>query len=224
MYKILSLIVLLCSLCTSHISSAEPVKSGNKVVMEWIPAEMLSSNNPSIQILGEPKIVDCKYGKAAYFDGIDDAIQFPEMPLEDLETFTVEMIFHPDTNSPFEQRVVHIGEIPGDRMLLEIRAVNSNWYFDGFVASGSNKTALIDEKLTHPLDQWHHVALVVDGKNMTTFVNGKQELTTPYSFAPIQTGRTSIGVRQNKVSWYKGKIYKVRISSGALAPDEFMKK
>ena len=224
MYKILSLIVLLCAFCSSRVNSAESVKSENKVVKEWKPAEMLNSNNPSYQILGEPKVVDSKYGQAVYFDGIDDAIQFPEMPLEGLGAFTVEMIFHPDMDAPFEQRVVHVGGITVDRMLLEIRAVESNWYFDGFVASGNNKTALIDETLIHPLGQWHHVALVVDSKSMTTFVNGQKELSTDYSFLPIKGGISSIGVRQNKVSWYKGKIYKVRISSGALAPEEFMKK
>jgi len=39
---------------------------------------------------------------------------------------------------------------------------------------------------------------------------------------PIQTGQSSIGVRQNKVSWFKGAIYQLRISPEALSPNDFL--
>lgn len=194
-----------------------------KIVFEWIPAELLSSENKYISMVGKPKIVDCKYGQALSFNGESDGLFSDEMPLAGFSEFTVEMIFYPETNSPFEQRILHIGEVKGDRMLLEIRAVNNNWYFDGFVASKTNKKTLISEELTHPLGKWYHVALVVGPDNLTTFVNGKQELSESFSFKSIESGRSSIGVRQNKQSWFKGMIYKIRITPKQLNPDEFIK-
>ncbi|WP_163707337.1 LamG domain-containing protein [Mangrovibacterium lignilyticum] len=187
-----------------------------------LPAKILQSNSYS-EISGSPKLVDSPYGEAVWFNGDNDGIWLDELPLKGLTEFTVEMIFCPDsTQAPFEQRMLHIGEDRGDRMLLELRAVDGNWYFDGYAASGTNKKALIEEKLTHPLGDWYHVAFVVSPEKLTTFVNGKQELSEDFSFLPIQTGATSIGSRIDKRSWFKGVIYKIRISPIQLKPNEFM--
>jgi hypothetical protein len=59
-------------------------------------------------------------------------------------------------------------------------------------------------------------------KSLTTYVNGKQELHEETSFLPIETGQTSIGVRLNKVSWFKGAIYKIRITPKQINPNRFM--
>tara|TARA_R110002050_G_scaffold97971_2_gene203639 strand:+ start:25776 stop:26468 length:693 start_codon:yes stop_codon:yes gene_type:complete len=190
---------------------------------EWLLANILKTKSNSLKISGNPKLVLSKYGESVSFNGVDDALFINEMPLKLLDEFTVEMIFNPALNAPFEQRVIHIGEVSEDRMLLEIRAVNGNWYFDGFIASGENKLALIDENLVHPLGQWYHVALVVTKNSLSTYVNGKLELTEPYTFNPIETGQSSVGVRLNKRSWFKGDIYKVRISPKQLKPNEFIK-
>jgi hypothetical protein len=39
---------------------------------------------------------------------------------------------------------------------------------------------------------------------------------------PLAAGRTSIGVRLNRVFWFKGAISKARFTARALAPAEFM--
>jgi len=57
---------------------------------------------------------------------------------------------------------------------------------------------------------------------MTTFINGQKELEGTIGFSSIDEGKTSIGVRQNKVSWFKGAIYKIRITNKILFPAEFM--
>jgi len=212
--KILTLLVI-----TSLLFSC----NSNNQNTEWIIADLAKNQSSNIEISGNPKTINSPYGEAIYFDGVDDAYFLNEMPLDSLEEFTIEMIFNPENNSPFEQRVVHIGEVSGDRMLLEIRAVNNNWYFDGFVASGENKLALIDENLLHPLGQWYHVALVVTKNSLSTYVNGKLELTESYIFNPIETGQSSVGVRLNKRSWFKGSMYNVKISPKQLKPDEFMR-
>ncbi len=78
-----------------------------------------------------------------------------------------------------------------------------------------------DEILLHPVGKWYHVALVVDDGKMVNYVNGKVELEGDLDFGPINTGETSIGVRLNRVSWFKGAVYTVLITPRALNPDEF---
>lgn len=189
---------------------------------EWLMAFLLQNKTATTTILGNPVIVESPYGNAVAFDGIDDALFLEEMPLKGLKSFTVEMIFKPEMHA-FEQRILHIGGITTDRMLLEIRAVADNWYFDGFVASRGVKLALATEELLHPLGKWYHVAFVVTPNSLTTYVNGKQELHKEYTFNPIEEGQTSIGVRMNKVTWFKGAIYKIQISPEVLKPNQFLR-
>ena len=217
------ILLLLVSFSLLRCSQNKQNDVSKKSQIEWLPAELLQMKSNNVEIRSSPQLVDSPYGKAVHFDGIDDALFLEEMPLQSLKEFTVEMIFFPDTYSPFEQRILHIGEVSADRMLLEIRAVDDNWYFDGFAACGSEGLALIDETLTHPLGQWYHVAFVVGMESLTTYVNGKQEMSEPFSFKPIENGSTSIGVRQNEYSWFMGSIYKIRITPKELKPDDFMK-
>ena len=197
--------------------------AANSQSTELYPAKILESAAYT-EITGSPKMVDSPYGKAVWFDGTEDGLWLNENPLKGLTEFTVEMIFCPDSaQAPFEQRMLHIGEDRGDRMLLELRAVNGYWYFDSYAASGINKKALMDESFVHPLGNWYRVAFVVSPTSLTTFVNGKQELYEDFSFLPIQTGATSIGTRIDKRSWFKGSIYKICITPGALEPEDFLK-
>ncbi|RKD90969.1 LamG domain-containing protein [Mangrovibacterium diazotrophicum] len=218
---IFSFLVLFSS-CFGNASN-RPSHNNQKENTNWIITDLLKSGELIAETTGNPKLTESPYGKAVWFDGEDDGLWLDELPLKGLTEFTVEMIFCPDsTQAPFEQRMLHIGEDRGDRMLLELRAVNGNWYFDGYAKSGENKKALIDEQLTHPLGQWYHVAFVVTPNSMTTFVNGTQELTEDFPFLPIQSGATSIGTRIDKRSWFKGAIYKIKITPQAIKPIDFM--
>ncbi|WP_281298747.1 LamG-like jellyroll fold domain-containing protein [Flavobacterium limnophilum] len=214
-------LLFICFSLASKGQNAE-IKKESQTTTEWLLANLLREKSNNVEISGKPQTVASPYGEAVSFNGIDDAFFLNELPLQSLEEFTVEMIFKPELKGVFEQRILHIGESTKDRMLLEIRAVDNNWYFDGYTASGTNKKALIDEKLIHPLEQWYHVAFVVTPKSRTTYVNGKQELFLEFPFLPIESGQTSIGVRMNKLCWFKGAIYKIRITPKQVQPNNFM--
>ncbi|PCJ82501.1 MAG: hypothetical protein COA49_00075 [Bacteroidetes bacterium] len=208
-------LISICCLAISYTSNGQTT--------EWVLADFLKGDLNGTETNGNPKIMKSPYGDAVYFNGEDDALFLENMPLKSLEEFTIEMIFRPEIDSPsFEQRIVHIGEVSADRLLLEIRTVDDNWYFDGYVASGTNKKALIDKNLLHPLGKWHHVAFVITPNSLTTYVNGKKELHESFIFKTIQTGRSSLGVRLNKRSWFKGAIYSVKITPDQLKPEGFM--
>jgi hypothetical protein len=156
------------------------------------------------------------------FNGTDDGIFVEAMPISGLEQFTIEVILRPESGGNFEQRFLHIGEVNGDRVLFELRSIPEGWYLDGYIRNGDQQCTLIDPKRVYPSDAWYHTAYVVDHGNISTWVNGKKELEGKIDLTPLKTGKTSIGVRQNEVSWFRGTIYKIRITPKALPPDKFM--
>ena len=200
----------------------EKTFSQSKHQTEWVLSNLISSKAEGIHITGNPQVVDCKYGKALLFNGSTDGIFMDQMPLDGLKQFTIEVIMRPESGGNFEQRFFHCGEVRGDRVLLELRATPADWYFDAFITSGDQKKTLIEPTLLHPLDQWYHLAFVITSGKQETYINGIKELESQIEIAPLHGGKTSIGVRQNEQSWFKGAIYKIRISPEALTPSSFM--
>ena len=190
---------------------------------ELVISDLLDSKSGNT-IMGNPKLVDSPYGKAVLFDGVGDAIFMDYNPLQGLKQFTIEVKMRPDSQGLTEQRFMHFGSVQGSRVMLETRLTENNqWYFDGFAKSGDSQLALIDPKLLHPLNEWAHIAFVFDNGDFSTFINGEKELNGSIEFTPYGEGKTAVGVRQNKVCWYKGAMYSILITPKALTPGEFTK-
>lgn len=202
------------------LASAKTTRPKKEVTL-WNLAGFLDGN-PGVRVAGNPETKDCKYGKVVEFNGANDGIFLENTPLAGMDNFTIEAIFMPESGGNFEQRFFHSGEIRGDRVLLEIRTTKTDWYFDAYVQSGDQKKALIDPSLLHQLDQWYHVACVVENGRISTYINGKKELEATLVFSPLLTGKTSIGVRLNEQSWFKGALSQIRISPKALKPKDFL--
>jgi hypothetical protein len=193
-------------------------------IVEWELGRLNDSPINGKTISGKPEKVSCPYGKAMQFDGLGDGIFLDENPLENLAQFTIEVVIYPDPKGEFEQRFLHMGEVNGDRVLLELRLTKEDqWYLDAYIKAAGAFQTLIDSSLAHPAGAWYRVAFVVDNGKTATYVNGKHELDGKIIFSPFKSGKTSIGVRLNKKSWFKGAIYKVRITPRCLAPSEFIK-
>ena len=179
----------------------------------------------TVEQLGKPKVINTGAGKSVLFDGVGDGLIVKANPLTGAATFTVEAIFRPDAGGTSEQRWLHIQEEAHDnRVLLEIRLLEDQWFLDTFIKSGENRRTLLAETFKHHLGEWYHVALVYDGVTMRHFVNGKEELSGPITMMPLGSGSTSIGVRMNRLFWFKGAVRKVRFTLHALSPAEFLVK
>jgi hypothetical protein len=176
-----------------------------------------------ITVLGDPQVIETPAGPAVEFDGEDDAIILDMNPLAGFSKFTVEIIFRPDSGGNKEQRFFHIGEVNDDRVLIETRLTEDNkWFLDTFIKSGESERTLYAQDFLHPLNEWYHAALVYDGQNMRHFVNGLKELEGSIENTPMKGGQTSLGVRLNRIYWFKGAIRMARIIPRALSPEEFM--
>ncbi|HEV7682617.1 MAG TPA: LamG-like jellyroll fold domain-containing protein [Pyrinomonadaceae bacterium] len=172
---------------------------------------------------GNPQVIKTANGKAVLFDGKDDGLVVNVNPLAGATAFTLEAVFRPDSGGTTEQRWFHVQESANDnRILLEIRLTGDEWFLDSFIKSGEEKRTLYSENFKHKTGEWYHVALVYDGVTMRHFVDGKEELSGPLAIQPLGSGSTSIGVRMNRVFWFKGAVRKARFTPRALSPSEFM--
>ena len=175
-------------------------------------------------VVGQPKVIKTDQGKAIEFDGVDDGIFIETNPLAGAKTFTIEAWFRPDADGPAEQRWLHVEDLENveSRAMLETRVSKDLWFLDTFLKSGDNRLPLFAENFKHPTGRWYHVALVYDGAEMRHYIDGKLELSGKIAMKPFGRGRVSIGVRQNKVFWFKGAVRKVRFSQAALGPEAFL--
>lgn len=182
------------------------------------------------EVAGHPQIVETRYGKAVHFNGVDEALFVPDHPLAGAATYTWEAIFHPDAGGMQAQRFFHLQEQDpathadtGNRMLFELRVVDGQWCLDSFASSGKNSRALLNCKLLHPLGRWYRITAVYDGKTLRNYVGDELQGEGPLDLKPQMQGHSSIGVRINKVNWFKGDVLLARMTPRALKPSEFLK-
>ena len=149
----------------------------------------------------------------ARFNGLSDGLSVETNPIEGFGRFSIEVEFLPELGGSREQRFLHIQEIgSANRVLLETRlTADGRWYADTFVKSAGGESFLNDPSLTHPIGVRHTMSLRCDGKRMIQYVDGMPELEAALDFMPLGPGRTSIGMRIDRVHWFKGSIGRIRI-------------
>ena len=166
-------------------------------------------------VLGAPHVMVGE--PAVRFNGVDDGLILPVDPLAGLQEFTIETLIRPEPGGAPEQRSLHIEDEQGNRATMEIRLTSDGrWSLDTFLLCGDSRRALLDLARLHPAGRWTWVALRYDGRRMTAFVDGVKELEGAVSVMPFTAGRTALGVRLNRVYWFKGAIREVRFHARAL--------
>ena len=181
-------------------------------------------------ILGHPHVIQTPLGKAVQFNGIDDALFLGEHPLAGAGMFTFEAIFRPERGGAAEQRWFHLAEQDpktgadtDTRFLFETRVMDDKWCLDAFVHTPTANVVLLNRELLHPLDRWYQVAMVYDGTEFRSYVDGVVEGRATVHLEPQGRGHSSVGVRINKVNYFKGSVRQARFSRRALTPGEFLK-
>jgi hypothetical protein len=177
---------------------------------------------------GGPQLIDTPAGRAVLLDGVDDVVFIGNHPLAGATAFTIEAVFRPDGGA-FEQRWLHLaevdpvnGEAQSPRTLFEVRVVEDQWYLDAFTTGPDYNTALVVPEKTFAIGRWYAVQQTFDGKIYRSFVNGIQQAEAELDYKPQGAGRTSIGMRINRVTPFKGAVLEARFTPGALTPKDFM--
>lgn len=218
---LLTLAELCC--CAGIYSGKEKTLNMKQTTWELNSVTNLGGNQT--HVLGAPRLIALSQGKALEFDGRQDGIIIDVNPLAGMERFTLEVIFRPDANGLREQRFVHLQEAGNEnRILIETRLTADNrWFLDTFIRSGETNQTLYAERFLHPVGEWFQAALVFDGREMRHYVNGIQEMSAPIQYQPMKPGQISLGVRLNRVFWFKGAIRTVRFTHDALTPADFVR-
>ena len=215
----------------AYLSSLQPGRKVNeRTDMElWTFDRLDNIGGHRTTVLGAPRVIDAPVGKAVEFDGVADALFIDHHPLAGAERFTWEAIFRPDGGER-EQRWFHLSEVDPEtgadtdnRMLFEIRVAANRWFLDSYAQSGAANKTLMNRNALHPLGVWYHVAAVYDGHEFSNYVDGVREGLSELNLAPHRPGRASVGVRINKVFYFKGAVHLARFTRRALSPAEFLR-
>jgi hypothetical protein len=213
-------------------------QSGQDVVWQFDRLDNIGGNPAHVD--GQPRIITTAAGRAVLFDGVHDGLFIDKHPLAGYSQFTFEALVRPDGGEP-AQRWFHLAETDpktgldatvapdnptadkNARFTFELRVDGDRCYFESFTHGPGYQSALIDKTQTHPLGQWYVVTQTYDGQTHRSFVNGVLEKEGPLAYLPQGPGRSSVGVRINHVSYFKGAVMRAHFAPRALAPSEFMK-
>ena len=208
--------------------AASPAQKLNSTVWTFDRLERIGGFPTTV--LGHPRLINTLLGKAVEFNGVDDALFIENHPLAGFQRFTFEAFFRPDRGGAAEQRWFHLsernsttGEDTNTRVLFETRIIEDQWCLDAFVNTNLGSLTLLDRDRLHPLAAWYHVAMVYDGKELKSYVNGTLEGSGPLQFSSQGAGHSSVGVRINRMYYFKGAVRQARFTPRALTPQEFMK-
>ena len=207
-------------------TSAAPAAAGPRAT-RWIFDRLDRVGGLPATVEGSPRIVATPIGKAIEFDGVDDALLLDRHPLAGATTFTIEALIRPDGGA-FEQRWLHLAADGGEgtpaantRILFELRVKGDEWYLDAYARGAGYALTLIDPAKRHKVGRWYHVAQTYDGTTYRAYVDGVLQAEGPLAFAPQGAGRSSVGVRINRVNYFKGAIREARFTPRALSPAQF---
>jgi hypothetical protein len=197
----------------SLVATSARTFTGSGKVITWTISNPNRVGGFSPVILGDPAIKIEGKDSSIYFNGTSDGLMIPTIPVEGWQKFTIEVLFKPDTDGGRAPRFIHFEDTAFNRGTFELRVTSDGqWYFDGFLKNGkTNKgLTLIDSTRLHPANKWFWAAIVYDGKKMYSYINGQRELEGEIDFPPMTKGNISLGVRLNKVNWFKGQIREIR--------------
>jgi hypothetical protein len=214
MNKILT-IILLASLIV--ISSWTINDAGKTITWHLDNIDLIGGIKPTM--LGSPVIKTEGKNRSVYFNGVNDVLVVPSIPIMGWSAFTIEVLFKPEGDGTPAPRFIHFEDTALNRGTFELRLTKDNqWYLDAFLKNGkTNKgLALIDSTLLHPVNKWYWAAMVYDGKKIHSYVNGQKELEGLVDFPPMTQGNFSLGARLNKVNWFKGQIREIRFHPSTL--------
>jgi hypothetical protein len=197
----------------------------------------IGGNNVT-SVVGAPTVVSTPFGNGMKFDG-NDGIIVNANPIAGAAQFTIEMLFRPDpivNAASFEPRVLFIQSTPNPpdhRAALEARIEpdNQHWHIDTFLqsqragqANPSVTSALTLEETTklHPLGKWYNYAMIYDGVQLKSYLNGQLESSDLLAVQAMATSRTSIGMRITQQRFFEGVVAKVRFTPALVDPGDFL--
>lgn len=169
-----------------------------------------SGNSHDGKLVGNPKWVDGKFGKALEFNG-SNGVQITDADDLSLATFTIAAWIKVSNGGAWQQIVIKpernysVGISPGN--LIEC----------ALTQGGNYHTALSKKTVTD--GQWHHVAGTYDKKVMRVYVDGTLEDEKPYNLDP-DTSTSPVEIGSGGGEGVTGIIDELYIFNVAITSDD----
>jgi xylan 1,4-beta-xylosidase len=206
------------------LSALAVIQSPPAQPVTWRLNNLSQFASDKVEVIGAPAVVSTELGPAVKFNGASDGLVIARNPIAGLSRFTIEVLLSPDADGPVEQRFLHIQDSAADnRALIELRLNSGRWALDSYLRYGAAQRTLLDPSRTHAAGGWQVATTTFDGSMMRNYVDGVEQGAGVVAFQPTGSGQTSIGVRQNRVSWFKGRIHSVRITPSVLPASQFLR-
>ncbi|MFB6214226.1 MAG: LamG-like jellyroll fold domain-containing protein [Candidatus Nanohaloarchaea archaeon] len=170
-----------------------------------------SGEGNEADMVGDPRWVSGRHGKALKFDGNDDYLDVNPLQGPFGQKITVSAWLKPSQISgDNRQWIVE----KGDGFMSYIKGRDSSLHFR---LSSGGSTATWDTGYDMKTGEWQHVTLVYDGAEMKAYVNGELQGGKSKSGDLQQIQQVSVGMDKfNGNDWYAGKIDDIRIYPYAL--------
>jgi len=163
-----------------------------------------------------PQWVDGKYGKALYFDGVDDHVETPILQITDKFTISAWVYFISDQRGWGGVICNLNGKSNLNRLLLKSNSIQLQLSING--STITHTVSVSDLR-----NAWHHYAVTYNGSVVKIFFDGKEV------YNATQTGTLDSGTVNTTIGWgsvfstyyhLKGIIDEVRIYNRALSEKE----
>jgi len=178
--------------------------------------------NPS----GPPEVVDGKFGKALYFDGTNYLEVLTSKTNEITDQITLEAWVKPEVLTTGADNMTILTKDCSYYMVLRNNGFPSNYLY------GVNPPGYHLGKGPLKANEWSHIAITYDGKNVTIYVNGQVDVEIGASGKILVSGCTnpqSIGIGcevripergEANQRYFKGVIDEIRVSNVARTASE----
>jgi hypothetical protein len=189
--------VLAVVLAAAPQARAQDRKPGSEV---WMFDRIENINGLPTTVLGHPRVIDTPWARRS--NSMASMTLYSLANTRSLEPkgsfskpYSGPIRVAPPSSAGFTSRNTATGKDTDTRSLFETRLIGDNWCLDVFVNTPAGNKALLDRSLLHPLGAWYHVAMVYDGTEFRSFVNGALQGKAVVPFIPEGKGRASVGVR-----------------------------
>lgn len=178
-----------------------------------------SENHNDAFFNGNPKWVEGKFGKAIWFDGTDDYLSAKDSDSLDVvgEAITLLAWIKADGWPASWNHVIRKTVPASPAPYFYILGVHSNAKPFIYLVTDAKEYNDIQGKKSLPTKEWIHLAMTYNGKEITIYVNGERDATSPAEGTIVPNeGELRIG-RGNPAGYFTGAIDEAAVFRTALS-------
>jgi hypothetical protein len=181
-------------------------------------AKDLSGNNNNGTINGNVKVVTGKFGDALSFDGSGSHVAVADSKsLDGMDKLTVQLWVNFNAITADWNHILEKDCLYG----LTVNTAAGTFQYDTGTDC-NNRAGWVDSKYKVAVKTWYHIAMTVDGSNVSFYVNGKKESEKAW-IKPVGDSNAALHIAHPSSYLVNGIIDEVKVWSIALTESEIQR-